>query len=247
MPKDKLLKDYTMIKNTIIRTDKLDVYQKSCINNILSNEEDFKMSLNALAKRIPSSKNKCIQVINTLKELNIVSVSKIKTPNGDWDSNVYKVNSEELFKYLEVVIDRDNVVINRDYLVIDKDNGSISQRLGVVHDMDTKNTNKNINIENIYSDLIKKYPGRKVKSVRDRKLPKILKEYSIEEIERCINRYAEECKGRDKKFILNESTFWNGRYVDYLDENFEENHNDTEVKEKDIGDLMEQLMANREE
>lgn len=236
-----------MIKNTIIRTDKLDVYQKSCINNILSNEEDFKMSLNALAKRIPSSKNKCIQVINTLKELNIVSVSKIKTPNGDWDSNVYKVNSEELFKYLEVVIDRDNVVINRDYLVIDKDNGSISQRLGVVHDMDTKNTNKNINIENIYSDLIKKYPGRKVKSVRDRKLPKILKEYSIEEIERCINRYAEECKGRDKKFILNESTFWNGRYVDYLDENFEENHNDTEVKEKDIGDLMEQLMANREE
>ena len=101
--------------------------------------------------------------------------------------------------------------------------------------------------ENIYSDLIKKYPGKKIKSVRDKKLPKILKEYSIEEIERCINRYAEECKGRDKKFILNESTFWNGRYVDYLDENFEENHNDTEVKEKDIGDLMEQLMANREE
>lgn len=96
--------------------------------------------------------------------------------------------------------------------------------------------------ENIYSDLIKKYPGKKIKSVRDKRLPKILKEYSIEEIERCINRYAEECKGREKKFILNESTFWNGRYVDYLDENFEEVKN---PKEKDIGDLMEQLMANR--
>lgn len=96
--------------------------------------------------------------------------------------------------------------------------------------------------ENIYSDLIKNYPGKKIKSVRDKKLPKILKEYSIEEIERCINRYAEECKDRDKKFILNESTFWNGRYVDYLDENFEEVKN---PKEKDIGDLMEQLMANR--
>ncbi|MDU2674150.1 MAG: hypothetical protein E7C49_19400 [Clostridium sp.] len=96
--------------------------------------------------------------------------------------------------------------------------------------------------ENIYSDLIKNYPGKKIKSVRDKKLPKILKEYSIEEIERCINRYAEECKGREKKFILNESTFWNGRYVDYLDENFEEVKN---PKEKDIGDLMEQLMANR--
>lgn len=98
--------------------------------------------------------------------------------------------------------------------------------------------------ENIYSDLIKKYPGKKIKSVRDKRLPKILKEYSIEEIERCINRYAEECKGREKKFILNESTFWNGRYVDYLDENFEEVKN---PKEKDVGDLMEQLMANREE
>ena len=81
--KDKYLKDYTMIHNIIIRTEKLDVYQKSCINNILSNEDNFKMSLNALAKRIPSSKNKCIQVINTLKEIDVISVSKVKTPNGD--------------------------------------------------------------------------------------------------------------------------------------------------------------------
>lgn len=86
--------------------------------------------------------------------------------------------------------------------------------------------------ENIYSDLIKKYPGKKIKSVRDNKLPKILKEYSIEEIERCITRYAEECKGKDKQFILNESTFWNGRYVDYLDENFEEITKSKEVKEE---------------
>lgn len=139
--KDKYLKDYTMIHNIIIRTEKLDVYQKSCINNILSNEDNFKMSLNALAKRIPSSKNKCIQVINTLKEIDVISVSKVKTPNGDWDSNIYKINLDELFNYLEVVINNDNVVFNKDYLVIDKDNGSISQGLGVVHEMDTKNTN----------------------------------------------------------------------------------------------------------
>lgn len=88
---------------------------------------------------------------------------------------------------------------------------------------------------NIYSDLIKNYPGKKIKAVRDKKLPKILKEYSIEEIERCITRYAEECKGRDKKFILNESTFWSGRYVDYLDENFEEIIATKEVKEENTG------------
>lgn len=146
--KDKYLKDYTMIHNIIIRTEKLDVYQKSCINNILSNEDNFKMSLNALAKRIPSSRDKCIKVINTLKEINIVSVNKVKTPNGDWDSNVYKVNLDELFNYLKVVVNKDNVVFNKDYLVFDKDNGSISERLGVVVENDTKNTNKNTNIEN---------------------------------------------------------------------------------------------------
>ena len=146
--KDKFLKDYTMIHNIIIRTEKLDVYQKSCINNILSNEDNFKMSLNALAKRIPSSKNKCIQVINTLKEIDVISVNKVKTPNGDWDSNIYKVNLDELFNYLKVVINKDNVVFNKDYLVIDKDNGGNSEGLGVVHEMDIKNTNKNTNIEN---------------------------------------------------------------------------------------------------
>ncbi|MDC4241285.1 hypothetical protein NE398_14095 [Clostridium tertium] len=146
--KDKYLKDYTMIHNIIIRTEKLDVYQKSCINNILSNEDNFKMSLNALAKRIPSSRDKCIKVINTLKELKIVSVNKVKTPNGDWDSNVYKVNLDELFKYLEVVFNKDNVVFNKDYLVFDKDNGSISEIPQVVVENDTKNTNKNTNIEN---------------------------------------------------------------------------------------------------
>ena len=144
----KFLKDYTMINNIIIRTEKLDVYQKSCINNILSNEDNFKMSLNALAKRIPSSRDKCIKVINTLKEIKIVSVNKVKTPNGDWDSNEYKVNLDELFKYLEVVVNKDNVVFNKDYPVFDKDNGSISEIPQVVVENDTKNTNKNTNIEN---------------------------------------------------------------------------------------------------
>ena len=48
------------------------------------------------------------------------------------------------------------------------------------------------------------------------------KEYSLEEIERCINRYSEECKDKEKRFILNESTFWNGRYIDYLTEHIED-------------------------
>lgn len=84
---------------------------------------------------------------------------------------------------------------------------------------------------NIYSDferiILKKYPGRKIKSTRDKKVPKLLKEYSVEELTRCIERYSNECKGKNKQYILNESTFWNGRYIDYLDSNYT---NDEEVK-----------------
>lgn len=86
-------------------------------------------------------------------------------------------------------------------------------------------TNKNDkNIKNIYSDfereIISVYPGKKIKSVRDKKLPKLLKEYGEEQIKRCVERYSKECRDKktDKQFILNESTFWNGRYKDYLDQ-----------------------------
>lgn len=71
-------------------------------------------------------------------------------------------------------------------------------------------------------EILRLYPGKKVKATRDKKLPKILKEYSKEEIIRCISRYSNEVEGTDKQYILNESTFWNGRYVDYLDKNYEE-------------------------
>lgn len=78
--------------------------------------------------------------------------------------------------------------------------------------------------ENIYSEnmanAIKRYPGKKIKSVRDRKLPKLIKQYGEEQIIKCIDRYSNECKSKDKQFILQESTFWNGRYEDYLDENY---------------------------
>lgn len=84
----------------------------------------------------------------------------------------------------------------------------------------------------VYDDFVKEvlnlYPGRKSKSTRDKKLPKIIKEYGQEEILKCVTRYKKSVEGKSINYILNESTFWNGRYIDYLTENFEE------VKEKGI-------------
>ena len=89
------------------------------------------------------------------------------------------------------------------------------------------NIDNNID-NNIYSDFEKvikqKYLGKKTKATRDKVVPKLLKKYSVEELTRCLDRYAKECKGKDKKYILMESTFWNGRYIDYLDCNYEDNY-----------------------
>ena len=79
--------------------------------------------------------------------------------------------------------------------------------------------------------VIDTYPGKKDKGVRDRKLKPLLKRHGADNLERCIVRYAEEVKDRDKRYILNEGTFWNTKYKNYLDENYEPS-NTNEIKKK---------------
>lgn len=89
----------------------------------------------------------------------------------------------------------------------------------------TDNIDDNNNIYSDFEKVIKqKYLGKKTKATRDRVVPKLLKKYSVEELTRCLDRYAKECRGREKQYIMNESTFWNGRYIDYLDCNYEDNN-----------------------
>ena len=80
--------------------------------------------------------------------------------------------------------------------------------------------NSNQDIEEIWS----LYPLKKGKANAIKKIPKLLKEYGKEQIIRCIERYVEEIKkeNKSKEFILHGSTFFNGRYMDYLDCNYQE-------------------------
>ncbi len=80
--------------------------------------------------------------------------------------------------------------------------------------------NSNQDIEEIWS----LYPLKKGKKIAIKKIPKLLKEYGKEQIIRCIERYIEEIKkeNKSKEFILHGSTFFNGRYMDYLDCNYQE-------------------------
>lgn len=84
---------------------------------------------------------------------------------------------------------------------------------------------KNINTEQ-YNEFEKKilllYRGVKSKSVREKKVPKLLNQYGEKTLLQCIENYNKTKKGVEKQYIMHESTFWNGRFRDYLDENVEE-------------------------
>ncbi|MBS5986471.1 hypothetical protein [Clostridium sp.] len=79
------------------------------------------------------------------------------------------------------------------------------------------------------------YPNKKGRAQAIKKIPKIISSIGINQLIRCIERYSLECKGKDKQFILNGSTFFNGRYEDYLDYNFtdEKTENKEEIKPKE--------------
>lgn len=84
-----------------------------------------------------------------------------------------------------------------------------------------------INAEYNFNSVRNEYNGTKTKSVALKKLPSLIDKYSFTQILNTVKRYnmyvaKQRSSGfKDLKY-MNESTFWNGRYVDYLDENYEE-------------------------
>lgn len=217
------MKDYTMIYNLLIRTDKLDTYQKSFLINILSNEEGFKISLKILSKRIPCSQRKLQGIIKSLTDIFILKVEKVKTDNGDWDSNKYLINKSKLLEFLEVGNDMPNVENEMPNVENEMPKGRECCAEQVGHEVPTKNTNKNTNkeyIEHIWS----LYPLKKGKVKAFKSIEKILKIISLEELERVINRYIKYVTGRSNntfKFPYQYgSTFFYSGYVDYLDSNY---------------------------
>lgn len=78
----------------------------------------------------------------------------------------------------------------------------------------------------IYSEIVEEiwslYPRKQGKASAIRTIPKLLKEYTKEELIRCVERYSKEVKEKntEMQFIKNGSTFFNGGYVDYLDINY---------------------------
>ena len=77
--------------------------------------------------------------------------------------------------------------------------------------------------------------GTKSRKAAYDKLPKLIDKFGKDQIIRCVERYSryvqeERQKGFQTLRYKNESTFWNGGYMDYLDDNYKE----TQIEEQII-------------
>lgn len=81
-----------------------------------------------------------------------------------------------------------------------------------------KEIKENSDYDNFVKELLQFYPGKKVKLVRDKKLPPIIKKYGENKVMDCVKNYAKSVINTDKQYILNESTFWNTRYIDFMED-----------------------------
>ena len=183
----------------------------------------------------------CLLKATHTEHTQMVGLVKVELKKGDFVTGRFK-GSEELnlnpstfYKYLKVLEDEKQIKINSNnkFTVVTIVNWEVYQveKIKSNNKITTKeqqnNTNNKGNKENKkeYIEFVDKmmllYPGNKNKATRDKKLPTILKEHGEEQIIRCINRYKSTVVNKEKQFILQEGTFWNGRYIDYLDDNFE--------------------------
>jgi len=103
-----------------------------------------------------------------------------------------------------------------------------------------KNTNNNDNNDNKkdmsdFDEIRKEFKGTKTKATALTKLPKLIDKYSFEQMLNTVKRYnqfvVEKRKTQANLQYVNESTFWNGRYVDFIDENYQTK--ESKVKNED--------------
>ena len=66
------------------------------------------------------------------------------------------------------------------------------------------------------------YPVKKGKAIAVKKIPKIINSIGKENLIKCIDRYKLEFKNGNYTYMAHGSTFFNGKYIDYLDENYTE-------------------------
>lgn len=166
-------------------------------------------------------------------------------------------------QYLKATVKREVISMKKEYLLISipKNRKNVvlnSISVGINSISDGRNTQSRVeksreeNIYNVHSEEMhdtdsledffekvwKLYPIKKGKGQVSESKKKTLQRIGLEELKRCIERFEDDMKDRDRKYWMHGSTFFNSGYVDYLDKNYlsgnEENLINPEQEEEEL-------------
>lgn len=146
---------------------------------------------------------------------------KILTSSGI-QKRYFKICSDSKRKNLSII--KEYKLFNPELIGVNPELTSINSELSTqskeeyIKEYNNK-TNDN-DFEIFFDKCWKLYPNKKGKgSIKNAAKKRALK--LGEEFIRTIERYSIEMKGKEKQYMKHGSTFWNSGYVDYIDENYQ--------------------------
>ena len=211
---------YGLIPKNVMKDNSISLGAKGLFAYICAyagNEDHSFPGRDLITHELNISKDTFTKYMKELKDSKYIHVTQNKE-QGKFANNIYYITPDRIEPYTNFSDTRDK----------DNTNNNITS-----NNITSNNNNKCAKENNeVVERLWKLYP-RKQGKFTEAKVMKVIKEIGEDHLERCIIRYAEECKkeNKEKRFILMGSTFINGRYIEYTDENYNEGKEHLKRKE----------------
>lgn len=156
------------------------------------------------------------KALRALKEAGLIDIRNDLSPNK-WDkTNWYSiVNFSNYREARKNTLDSQKKAPSNS----NKKHAHIKEHL-LNTDINTDGKHTIGNVEESFESVWKLYPLKKGKGQISLSKKKTFVKYSIEQWQTIITRYNDSVA--DKNYLMHGSTFFNGGYIDYLDENYEE-------------------------
>lgn len=202
-------KDYSIVHNGFINNKNLSFKAKGILLYFLSKPDNWDFYLKEMALNSKDGVESIKAGISELENLGYIHKSLKRSDNGKlsggYDYTVYEIPQPKQENTDSVKNLSDNLPIKENHSLINTE---------------LSNNTNNKYAESDAEDIWSIYPNKKGKSKSIYYILKILKKLSKEELTRAVERYSLEVENVDKKFILYGSSFFSGRYEDYLDDNY---------------------------
>ena len=202
-------KDYSTVHNGFINNKNLSFKAKGILLYFLSKPDNWEFYLQEMAKNSKDGVESIKAGISELENLGYIHKSLKRSDNGKlsggYDYTVYEIPQPK----------QENTVSVKNL----SDNLPIKENRSLINTELSNNTNNKYTASDA-EDIWSIYPNKKGKRKSIDYILKILKKLSKEELIRAVERYSLEVENVDKKFILYGSSFFSGRYEDYLDDNY---------------------------